>query len=96
VVWLAQARSQLDVFGRAKARTIVAATGIMLWSGGQHDPDLLRDLSGMLGDIEERADTRSSSYAGVSYGEHIQQRPITDPAAIFALPAHEALIPNLQ
>jgi len=55
IVWYAQSRYQLvRRFGPDGAKVLLDATSAMLYSGGFQDAELLRDLSGMLGQLDVR------------------------------------------
>lgn len=94
ICWYAQARSQLvGCFGREKASTILGATSVMLYGGGLHDPELLKDLSTMLGQVEVRTQTRNTAGSGVtSWSEQIRHVPTMEPAEIYRLAQFEALL----
>lgn len=94
ICWYAQARSQLvERFGRHKASTILGATSVMLYGGGLHDPELLKDLSTMLGQVEVRTQTRNTAGSGLpSWSEQIRQVPVLEPAEIYRLAQFEALL----
>lgn len=94
ICWYAQARSQLvERFGREKASTILGATSVMLYGGGLHDPELLKDLSTMLGQVEVRTQTRNTAGSGVtSWSEQIRHVPTMEPAEIYRLAQFEALL----
>lgn len=94
ICWYAQARSQLiERFGRDKASTILGATSVMLYGGGLHDPELLKDLSTMLGQVEVRTQTRTTAGTGMSsWSEQVRQVPVLEPAEIYRLAQFEALL----
>ncbi len=94
ICWYAQARSQLvERFGRDKASTILGATSVMLYGGGLHDPELLKDLSTMLGQVEVRTHTRNTTGTGTSsWSEQVRQMPVLEPAEIYRLDQFEALL----
>lgn len=94
ICWYAQARSQLvDRFGREKASTILGATSVMLYGGGLHDPELLKDLSTMLGQVEVRTQARHTAGSGVaSWSEQVRHVPAMEPAEIYRLAQFEALL----
>ena len=94
ICWYAQARSQLvERFGRDKASTILGATSVMLYGGGLHDPELLKDLSTMLGQVEVRTQTRNTTGTGLSsWSEQVRQVPVLEPAEIYRLDQFEALL----
>jgi type IV secretion system protein VirD4 len=94
ICWYAQARSQLvERFGGDKASTILGATSVMLFGGGLHDPELLKDLSLMLGQVEVRTQTRNTDRSGQnSWSEQVRQMPTMEPAEIYRLRQFEALL----
>lgn len=94
ICWYAQARSQLvERFGRDKASTILGATSVMLYGGGLHDPELLKDLSTMLGQVEVRTQTRNTAGSGqTSWSEQVRHVPTMEPAEIYRLAQFEALL----
>jgi type IV secretory pathway TraG/TraD family ATPase VirD4 len=94
VVWFARARGQLvDRFGRERAAAIISATSTMLYGGGLNDPDLLKDISTMLGHVVVRQGTRMTDRLGFrTFGEMYRQAAVLEPSEIYRLPPFEAVM----
>jgi len=72
---------------------LLDATSAMLYSGGLQDAELLRDLSGMLGQLDVRHRSWGADRSGqASWSEQVREVAVMDPADIFSLGAFEALM----
>jgi type IV secretory pathway TraG/TraD family ATPase VirD4 len=93
-VWFARARGQLiDRFGRERAAAIISATSTMLYGGGLNDPELLKDISTMLGHVVVRQGTRMTDRLGFrTFGEMYRQAAVLEPSEIYRLPPFEAVM----
>ncbi|MDA8282001.1 MAG: TraM recognition domain-containing protein, partial [Actinomycetota bacterium] len=94
IVWYAQSRYQLvRRFGPDGAKVLLDATSAMLFSGGLQDAELLRDLSGMLGQLDVRHRSWGADRSGqASWTEQVREVAVMDSADIFSLGAFEALM----
>jgi len=94
IVWYAQSRYQLvRRFGPDGAKVLLDATSAMLYSGGLQDAELLRDLSGMLGQLDVRHRSWGADRSGqASWTEQVREVAVMDSADIFSLGAFEALM----
>ncbi len=69
------------------------ATSAMLFSGGLQDAELLRDLSGMLGQLDVRHRSWGADRSGqASWTEQVREVAVMDSADIFSLGTFEALM----
>jgi type IV secretory pathway TraG/TraD family ATPase VirD4 len=94
ILWSAQARSQLDrQFGRERTTTIMGATSVMLYGGGLNDPELLKDVSSLLGHVSIRERLTSTDRFGYrSWGEMVVKVPAVDPSDIYSLAPFQAVM----
>ncbi len=94
LAWFAQSRHQLSRrFGQDTARIVLDATSILLVGGGLADTELLRDLSALLGQVQVRDHALGTTRDGAtSWSEQLRDRPVLDPAELFALPRFHALM----
>jgi hypothetical protein len=65
----------------------------MLYGGGLNDPELLRDVSSMLGQVVVRQRTNVTDRLGFrSFGEQYRPAAVLDPSEFYQLPPFEAVM----
>jgi type IV secretory pathway TraG/TraD family ATPase VirD4 len=94
IVWYARSRAQLaERFGRERGAAVISATSTMLYGGGLNDPELLRDVSSMLGQVVVRQRTNVTDRLGFrSFGEQYRPAAVLDPSEFYQLPPFEAVM----
>jgi type IV secretory pathway TraG/TraD family ATPase VirD4 len=94
VVWYARSRAEVaERFGRERGAAVISATSTMLYGGGLNDPELLRDVSSMLGQVVVRQRTAMTDRLGFrTFGEQFRPAAVLEPAEFYRLAPFEAVM----
>lgn len=94
IVWYARSRAEIaERFGRERGASVISATSTMLYGGGLNDPELLRDVSSMLGQVVVRQRTAVTDRLGFrSFGEQFRPAAVLEPAEFYRLAPFEAVM----